>query len=187
MLLWPLQVLLSRWAWTVKFISSLFPNWGAFRSAGLQWVFICSWGWLWLFIIRIETVTKQWWIFLVVVIALTLNGLYCQETWLLAQWEQLSWFTALFLEVQWNLKHFLCLQSSSFQGSVPWSRHANCVAPVYIYCWYSKQFAFLQEVVYSLFVNHTFSLVICASSPFCLKLQCRVSSWWSHCRQQFPQ
>lgn len=93
-LLWPLQVLLGKWAWTVKFIFSVFPNWGAFRSVSLQWVSICSWGWLYLFVIRVETMTKWWWIFLVTVIADILNGLYCQETWLLTQWEQ-----ALFLEV----------------------------------------------------------------------------------------
>lgn len=33
-------------------------------------------------------------------------------------------------------------------------------------------FAFIQEVLYSLFVNHTFSVVTPASSFFCLKVQC---------------
>lgn len=113
------------------------------------------------------------------VIGSTVFSLYCQE-WMSCLVRMAFLFMASFFEVWWNLKQALCLQSSSFQDSV--SRRVLDVPilflpfifaagiPGSVHSW--RKFVFI-------FHKSCLSLIICASSPFSLKLQCRHSFQWA--------
>lgn len=109
-----------------------------------------------------------------------LSSLYCWETWPLAAWEQLFYLWPCSFKYNETWSTFMPpKQQFPELRAPPCSRPAGSLPPVYTCCWYSRQFAFLQEVLYSLLINHTFSIVTHTSSPFYLKLQCRLSSLWS--------